>query len=790
MTEMTSELRGMDPPLGQVSSTQDSDVEPTLVIDSAPSETSYHVAEGVSTVDEVLVHEEQCLAEQIPEELKVLRYLSVMQRNRPRNQWGAALSPAGAFYEHVRQKFVQTIPVSGIPIDFALRRFLLSTSLPAESQSLERLVHSFASHYERCNPKLFSEGIVESIMLALLLANTVFFNPSARKNAPSRRFWIKNFTDTYKIPSLLAKILYHHAHTVECCLAKDDPGTESWITDEECSGPAFSSHTLPSLFPPNQPVQSMLSLLPTKVHQNVAASSLYELVFQGHAATILADLDLPEVYTENFASISQLPIHQEGRHLMFNAGPLSEGEILLPTALLKLVAAESRRSASKLIRTADLPPSKSFTSTLFSSFDSSLSRSSLTKVLVVKRGFLRPLASSWLPGFSHRDWYMILSPTYVCLWNKSNWVHCTEFANKETTSLVPPPTWCFLVKHVAAIVDRTIQSPNSFRLVLGLASARQGQADEDEPSIRKNSIVQSENTFTELLFQVSTEYEVWDWVSHINSLASLRQCNVDNLDSHYSAVSDHAVGKPSHEMAAIHISRRSSDPPTPSPQVPSHTLADIQKRLLPNQLEPSLSSSASSLHSISSGPEKDPISSAPIPISHDVLKSVQFNHVDNPLTKSLENFLRLSSRVSSNPVMRASFTGDPEKDVSASSSMYSETRYSSYSTIPVGIFNGRTSPSTPTLSNHDLLLKQLLQGKSKWNQQRKLAKCSYDGFFQTYLQLSTLAPVQPKYRRRASAYCHELSRHLRTLAMELAMLDAFEFAIDIMLGRISNPPSS
>ncbi|KNE69774.1 hypothetical protein AMAG_14314 [Allomyces macrogynus ATCC 38327] len=106
--------------------------------------------------------------------------------------------------------FMARFQVGGVPIDMALRQFLLETSLPRESQQIERMVAAFASHYASQNPDLFAAGVdtAEALALALLMAHTSIFNRHARSTMIPRDLWIRSVAEGYQLPVEMATVRY------------------------------------------------------------------------------------------------------------------------------------------------------------------------------------------------------------------------------------------------------------------------------------------------------------------------------------------------------------------------------------------------------------------------------------------------------------------------------------------------------------------------------------------------------------------------------------------------------
>jgi Sec7-like guanine-nucleotide exchange factor len=66
-------------------------------------------------------------------------------------------------------------------LDVALRRLLMHMSLPRETQQIDRIIEAFAVRYEECEPGLFIQKGVSSILgreLPLILQAIPMSSPS------------------------------------------------------------------------------------------------------------------------------------------------------------------------------------------------------------------------------------------------------------------------------------------------------------------------------------------------------------------------------------------------------------------------------------------------------------------------------------------------------------------------------------------------------------------------------------------------------------------------------------
>ncbi|KAL7669433.1 hypothetical protein ACOME3_010087 [Neoechinorhynchus agilis] len=95
----------------------------------------------------------------------------------------------GVLYEFTSLQNFQNIGI----VD-ALRRFLGSFRLPGEGQKIDRIVESFAQHYQSSNPETFANAdIVHVLAYAIVLLNTSLHNKNASKKSVGGKMTCQEF---------------------------------------------------------------------------------------------------------------------------------------------------------------------------------------------------------------------------------------------------------------------------------------------------------------------------------------------------------------------------------------------------------------------------------------------------------------------------------------------------------------------------------------------------------------------------------------------------------------------
>lgn len=111
---------------------------------------------------------------------------------------------AEEFYAQALAAYLRLFPFESLALDIALRLFLCSSSLPPETQQIDRVMEAFARRWCECNPELFAvsskdvpkdgdEGVTnvrkqkseESdipyvLAFSMVMLNTDAFNPNAK----------------------------------------------------------------------------------------------------------------------------------------------------------------------------------------------------------------------------------------------------------------------------------------------------------------------------------------------------------------------------------------------------------------------------------------------------------------------------------------------------------------------------------------------------------------------------------------------------------------------------------
>ncbi|KAJ3362642.1 hypothetical protein GGF31_001535 [Allomyces arbusculus] len=484
-------------------------------------------------------------------------FIARMQLTVSRKEWGTLLGGNGAFFDAARMCFMARFQVGGVPIDMALRQFLLETSLPRESQQIERMVAAFAIHYASQNPDLFAAGAdtAEALALALLMAHTSIFNRHARSTMIPRDLWIRSVAEGYQLPVEMATVFYDNIRAAEFVLAEDDAAVRGELVGTNSSSTSTSSPRTPSLLP-----TSPTSLATPIRARTPMARTVYRMVREGANATLAAYLyppgsTAPAYLTGNDAFAGIAP--HKGR--FDPLAPADATHVWVPNRPAKLVRRTSANTSPTKSPASAVPaatvhdtstdvlcdrgsggarsPDASIASALAAVPPASPSAggnsAKCVRVAVTKRGVVRRLSPSdagKLPGalppgddtsasriFGNvgraGDWYLLLTQAQVLVWRKSSWAASVDW--RAANAATPTPDLVLSLLNAVCLVDRapvgSFTDPsmprNTMRLILHVPDGRGG----DEAVGVK-----------EYVFQAATAGDVWDWVTKINYAAAMR----------------------------------------------------------------------------------------------------------------------------------------------------------------------------------------------------------------------------------------------------------------------------
>ncbi|KAK3656527.1 hypothetical protein LTR56_002874 [Elasticomyces elasticus] len=121
------------------------------------------------------------------------KYLERLEAAVARSMIAGILSKsADPFAQAVLRSYTRRFPFFGEPIDMSLRKFLLESELPKETQQVDRVIQAFADRYNECNPGIFmSPDQAYITAFSLMMLHTDAFNKN-NKHKMQKQDYIKN----------------------------------------------------------------------------------------------------------------------------------------------------------------------------------------------------------------------------------------------------------------------------------------------------------------------------------------------------------------------------------------------------------------------------------------------------------------------------------------------------------------------------------------------------------------------------------------------------------------------
>ncbi|KAL7748496.1 hypothetical protein RI367_006191 [Sorochytrium milnesiophthora] len=483
-----------------------------------------------------------------------------MKRTVSRKEWGLLLSKSDPFYDEARRLFIGAFDFRGLPVDLCLRKFLYHVGLPTESQQINRLLDSLGEHYEAQNPTIYPPGHKGMLQCAandvagLIFLHTFLYNSKSNMQPPTR----EEVAKMYNYPMM---VMYENLMAAEMVTARDDvPALDG----------GSGHHALYSaLPPPRRPPRSAASV---NFALGFSKSDVYHMMEQGERATLKDELATPFACLGTFQGIPPLDFHptpQENRVLSFMWKP----EKLQRRSGLEATE-RSRSSVNVLVVKQGRIMFRSDCRTVRGGGGGGGGGSTAPDSPGPASPSLNGLGKSRTPV----EWYMALTASgQLLVWKSTTWLSrrrslasnsvgsasptrstgtaspsertITSGIMSPTSSLsasptgqlvsrdgfvAPQPAYVFSLDDVIALVDHANELTSCFHLILSspLTTGKSGPSNGRPNSARPPTLERKSSSFLfnarskhasgEYLLQCDTEHDMWDWVYHINTAATLR----------------------------------------------------------------------------------------------------------------------------------------------------------------------------------------------------------------------------------------------------------------------------
>ena len=319
------------------------------------------------------------------------QFLARLEAKLPR----AVIAPLLATFDDVLhheclQLYMQSFDFVNDPLDMALRKFLMDTHLPKETQQIDRVLNAFAERYQICNPRLFdSQATPYVLSFALIMLHTDRFNQN-NKNKMTKTQFIKNTTSEHT-SRVAPDVLEYFYDNIICT-------PFIMVEDELESGLSKSCPTTPLETPPSGRNGSLSAMSQTGSYFGKKGMDLYPLIMENKLDTLrpqlgpILDVEDALSYTGTLPVINVSKLHYAFTH----------------PATLQLVSARSRPEA-------------------FVTDDSTMNPQAtdpgLVDIQITKIGILRKREQK-KPNSKpvYREWGVMLTPSQLLLFKNVAWV--------------------------------------------------------------------------------------------------------------------------------------------------------------------------------------------------------------------------------------------------------------------------------------------------------------------------------------------------------------------------------
>ena len=120
-------------------------------------------------------------------------YLTRLEESLPRGMIAGVLAQSDEeFFRIGLRKYMRSFSYFGDPLDMSIRKLLMEVELPKETQQIDRFLQAFADRYHECNPGIFaSPDKAYFIAFSILILHTDVFNKN-NKRKMQKPDYIKN----------------------------------------------------------------------------------------------------------------------------------------------------------------------------------------------------------------------------------------------------------------------------------------------------------------------------------------------------------------------------------------------------------------------------------------------------------------------------------------------------------------------------------------------------------------------------------------------------------------------
>lgn len=414
----------------------------------------------------------------------VHQFLARMEKSMNKTLAASVLATSDdPFHHQCLQLYMQQFNFVDDPLDMALRKFLMDTHLPKETQQIDRVLNAFSERYQICNPRLYDNQITPYVLsFALIMLHTDRFNQNNRNKMTKIQF-IKNTRSEYTehVSTDILEYFYDNIISTPFILVEDEG--ETALLDR--SGPTTPNETMPL----RNGSTTALTLSQNTNGSGFGRRSmeLYPLIMEDKLSTLRPKIE-PILQHDNALSYTgTLPVLNIAKlHAAFTH-----------PATLQLVSARSRPEAFATDHSTQNPLDT----------DPGLVDIQITKIGILRRKEQKKAGSKPV----YREWGVMLTPSQILFFKNIAWVkhymhQVRDHIGSEPLILDPPvhnysPDTYMLTSDTVAIYDSSASKKANSLCFLG----RGGEQ-------------------THLI--ASSEEELNDWIAKINYAAAFHTIGV------------------------------------------------------------------------------------------------------------------------------------------------------------------------------------------------------------------------------------------------------------------------
>lgn len=318
-----------------------------------------------------------------------------------------------SFHYQCLQRYMQQFDFVNDPLDMALRKFLMDTHLPKETQQIDRVLNAFSERYQICNPRLYDSQVTPYVLsFALIMLHTDRFNQNNKVKMTKAQFLRNTMSEhTEQVSSDVLEYFYDNIIS-----------TPFILVDDDADSPALEKSTPTT---PNEGLRSgnIGNLMNVPVTNGTTfgrrSLDLYPLIMENRLNSLRPQLGPILEHSSVLSYTGTLPVINVAKlHAAFTN-----------PATLQLISARSRPEAFVSDHSMQHPLD---------------SEPGLVDIQITKIGILRKREQKKAGSKPvYREWGVMLTPSQLLLFKNIAWVrhymHQIRDRHKDEPLILDPP---------------------------------------------------------------------------------------------------------------------------------------------------------------------------------------------------------------------------------------------------------------------------------------------------------------------------------------------------------------